>query len=650
MHIERSTKHFANMVTKCHLYRTPLILPYHIKRYFAVLTVLLTCLAVQAVFTLPVYGDEIVGWGRNDDGQATPPEGTDFIAVDGGSWHGLALKSDGSIVCWGDYNYWGQATPPTGSDFIAISAGWLHNLALKSDGSIFCWGGDNYGQTMPQGGTDFIAIAGGGWHSLALKADGSIVGWGRNLDGQATPPSGTGFIAISAGAHHSLALKYDGSIVGWGHNSFGQATPPAGNDFIAIAAGGLHSLALKSDGSIVGWGLNNLGQATPPEENNNFTAIAAGDAHSLALKSDGSIVGWGHNYNGQATPPPGNNFTAVAAGQLHSLALLTLLQNSPPVADAGGPYAGDEGSDVTFNGTGSYDPDGDPLTYVWDFGDGNTGAGPTAVHTYADNGVYDVSLTVTDPDGASSTQGTTATIANVAPTVGPIAAPGDPVQLGTGDICATADFVDMSEADTHTAEWDWGDGVVESGTVDETLGYGSVDDCHAYTEAGIYTIILTVTDDDGDSGQAEFQYVVVYDPSGGFVTGGGWIWSPSGAYEDDPLLEGKANFGFVSKYKKGATIPTGNTEFVFQAGDLNFHSSSYEWLVVTGSNYARFKGAGTINCSGDYKFMLWAGDNEPDTFRIRIWEEDEISGEETVIYDNGNDQAIEGGSIIVHVK
>jgi hypothetical protein len=116
---------------------------------------------------------------------------------------------------------------------------------------------------------------------------------------------------------------------------------------------------------------------------------------------------------------------------------------------------------------------------------------------------------------------------------------------------------------------------------------------------------------------------------------------------------GRANFGFVSKYKKGATTPTGNTEFQFHAASLNFHSDSYEWLVVTGSDYARFKGAGTINGMGDYKFMLWAGDGTgtdgADTFRIKIWEEDEF-GVETVIYDNGFDQAIGGGSIVVHTK
>jgi hypothetical protein len=72
--------------------------------------------------------------------------------------------------------------------------------------------------------------------------------------------------------------------------------------------------------------------------------------------------------------------------------------------------------------------------------------------------------------------------------------------------------------------------------------------------------------------------------------------------------------------------------------------------LVTGRDYARFKGSGTINSIGDYKFMLWAGDGEPDTFRIRIWQEDEATGVETDIYDNGFDQPIGGGSIVIHAK
>ena len=138
------------------------------------------------------------------------------------------------------------------------------------------------------------------------------------------------------------------------------------------------------------------------------------------------------------------------------------------------------------------------------------------------------------------------------------------------------------------------------------------------------------------------------------MTGGGWITSPEGAYLADTTLTGKASFGFVAKYQKGAGIPSGNTEFQFRAGDLNFHSTTYQWLVVNqGGADAQFKGDGTINGAVDpngqnYKFMIWAGDDNPDTFRIKIWWEDG-SGEH-LVYDNGVQQAIGGGSIVVHTK
>ncbi|MBM4338493.1 MAG: hypothetical protein FJ110_03010 [Deltaproteobacteria bacterium] len=155
----------------------------------------------------------------------------------------------------------------------------------------------------------------------------------------------------------------------------------------------------------------------------------------------------------------------------------------------------------------------------------------------------------------------------------------------------------------------------------------------------------------------------VYDPEGGFVTGGGWIVSPVGAYAINPTLTGKATFGFVSKYKKGATVPTGVTEFQFKVADLNFHSNMYEWLVVAGAK-AQYKGTGTINGQGPYKFMITAVDADIskadafniDRFRIKIWSEDS-AGNETVIYDNalGSDSdadltEIGGGSIVIHTS
>jgi hypothetical protein len=194
-------------------------------------------------------------------------------------------------------------------------------------------------------------------------------------------------------------------------------------------------------------------------------------------------------------------------------------------------------------------------------------------------------------------------------------------------------------------------------------------DPFAVTETGWYTLnhrfydsgsgILAVEMSILDSGGNVLHTWTLSDPSDviGTTVGGnryGWFvrnFFPFLAIDNSVRKEastviGKATFGFVSKYRRGATVPDGNTEFQFKAGGLNFSSTSYEWLVVTGSNYAKFKGNGTINGQGDYKFMLWAGDGSPDTFHIKIWYED--GGNEIVVYDNGTDQPIGGGSIVVH--
>jgi len=165
---------------------------------------------------------------------------------------------------------------------------------------------------------------------------------------------------------------------------------------------------------------------------------------------------------------------------------------------------------------------------------------------------------------------------------------------------------------------------------------------------GVYDICVTAKDAGGNTSSTECTMLAVYDPTAGFVTGGGWLTSPAGAFLADPLLTGRANFGFVSKYVKGRTMPTGNTEFQFNAAGLTFSSTAYEWLVVNqaGSN-AQFKGTGTLNGVAGYQFMLWAKDGAPDTFRIKI---SDSAG--TVVYDNnmGGEfgTTLGGGNIVIH--
>jgi len=175
--------------------------------------------------------------------------------------------------------------------------------------------------------------------------------------------------------------------------------------------------------------------------------------------------------------------------------------------------------------------------------------------------------------------------------------------------------------------------------------------------AGVYEVCVRATDAAANTSGVVCTILAVFDPDGGFVTGGGWIDSPAAAC---PVFcaagaTGKASFGFVSKYQRGASVPTGNTEFQFKAGDLRFKSTSYEWLVVAGAR-AQFKGNGTINGAGDYNFLLTAvdgalpGDGGSDKFRIKI------TGPDGIVYDNqhGEDEngpvstELGGGSIKIH--
>jgi hypothetical protein len=183
---------------------------------------------------------------------------------------------------------------------------------------------------------------------------------------------------------------------------------------------------------------------------------------------------------------------------------------------------------------------------------------------------------------------------NQPPTVGTIIAPVDPVQVGT-EVNVNADFTDPDSMDTHTAVWDWGDGT----TTDSMVANYTVSGSHIYMPPGVYTIQLTVRDSVGGAGSAVYQFVVVYDPEGGFVT-----------------------------------------------------------LVVAGAR-AQFKGTGTINGAGDYGFMLTAIDAEltpstdADKFRIKIWDR---RATDQVVYDNqmnATDDAdpttvLGGGAIVIH--
>jgi len=348
-----------------------------------------------------------------------------------------------------------------------------------------------------------------------------------------------------------------------------------------------------------------------------------------------------------------------------------LIDRATPTIDWNNPAAVDQGTllsgtqlNATVRGVGGVDiTSGGSLTYTPPSGTALVNVGSNMLSTSFTSGMGSLNYTNAGPKTVS------VLVNNVAPTVGTVTAPTDPVAITTAVSISTSFTDPGGAADApYTIVVNWGKDPLSTTEADlPTSSYsqgspGSVNASHTYASPGVYTITVTVTDKNGGGNSSVATgYVVVYDPNAGFVTGGGWITSPAGACQTLSLCTttsaGKATFGFVSKYKKGQSTPDGDTEFQFQAAGFNFKSTSYEWLVIAGGK-AQYKGSGTINGSGDYFFMLTAVDGNlkggSDTFRIKVWNKATLD----VIYDNGLNAAdsadpttiLGGGSVQIHDK
>jgi hypothetical protein len=202
-------------------------------------------------------------------------------------------------------------------------------------------------------------------------------------------------------------------------------------------------------------------------------------------------------------------------------------------------------------------------------GAGDNGPGYKVTHTLTDvttgsglndasgrtfnRGVTTVTYTITDGAGLTAWCSFTVTVLNPSPAVtltGP--ASGSLYAIKT-PVNFTASFTDAGGG-THSGTWTF-DALSQAATIVEPSANaaGTAKATYTFTTPGVYTVKLTLNDSCGGSSTGEQiggvdVLVVVYDPSGGFVTGGGWIDSPPGAYVPDPTLVGKANFGFNSKY------------------------------------------------------------------------------------------------------
>ena len=170
-------------------------------------------------------------------------------------------------------------------------------------------------------------------------------------------------------------------------------------------------------------------------------------------------------------------------------------------------------------------------------------------------------------------------------------------------------------------------------------------------EPGIYEIVVTVQGDDATT----TAILVVYNPEGGFATGGGWIVPEADG--DNTYPEHRANFGFNVKYvKKQSTYnPLGRLEFRYSDGFLDLKSLWIQHLVIAGNKLIQFKGWARIREPGGWYqdgfwFTVKAIDNgEPgagtDTFEIKIWLFDQGPLEDPWHRAAG---VLEGGNIVVH--
>ncbi len=261
------------------------------------------------------------------------------------------------------------------------------------------------------------------------------------------------------------------------------------------------------------FGLNVVDPNLPPVADLSATPISGHPAllvnfdGSGSSDPDGTIVDYawefGDGNSGSGATPShtytaAGNYTATltvtdddgATGQ--NTQLITVTENEAPVAViAASPTAGEEPLEVSFDASGSTDSDGTVESYAWDFGDGNSGSGAAPSHTYTGAGSFAATVTVIDDDGATAQAVQLITVTgNEAPLALISATPteGHPGLVVNFDGSGSSD----SDGTIDSYAWDFGDGNFGSGATPS----------HAYTAAGNYTATLTVTDDDGATGQA----------------------------------------------------------------------------------------------------------------------------------------------------
>jgi alpha-tubulin suppressor-like RCC1 family protein len=316
-----------------------------------------------------VYSKGLWSWGRNVQGNLglgnttyySSPKAvgalTDWSNISTGSYHVLAIKTNGTLWSWGFNAYGGLGLGNTTyysspkqvgalTNWLKVTAGYRHSIGIKTDGSIWSWGGNTAGQlglgnttnysSPKQVGalTTWLQVACGYYYTSAIKTDGTLWTWGRNLQGQlglgdttqrnspVQVGSDSNWSKITSGVYSNNVIKTDGTLWTWGFNSDGQlglgdttnrSSPNqvgSGTTWSSISSKHAHCIATKIDGTLWAWGNGGSGQlglgslisySSPKQvgSDTNWSNVASGGAHSIALKTNGTLWSWGRNSQGQ---------------------------------------------------------------------------------------------------------------------------------------------------------------------------------------------------------------------------------------------------------------------------------------------------------------------------------------------------------------
>jgi alpha-tubulin suppressor-like RCC1 family protein len=261
--------------------------------------------ARATTFVLPDYGLVKVQAFTQSPAKAAVPFGlTGAVAVAGGGSVLTAVTREGRMAVWGeDYSYELLSPDPALTNAVAASVGSYHGVALRDDGTVVNWGRGGTSSPSSRPGAPAalgqgIAVGVDAYSSYALRPDGQVVRWttAAGVINLVQPESGpySSFAVSSIGV---LLLKTDGTVVFVNTSTSSRSNflpmPANLSSIVAVAAGEWHFLALRADGTVAAWGDNFSSQATVPAGLSQVVAISAYGNKSIALRADGTAVRWG---------------------------------------------------------------------------------------------------------------------------------------------------------------------------------------------------------------------------------------------------------------------------------------------------------------------------------------------------------------------